>query len=92
MKILWDENKAASNLKKHRGISFDEAKTCLLDPVALDMEDPDADGERRYILIGMSTLQRLLTICYSMPDGETYRIISARKPTKNEEIAYAKGI
>jgi len=44
MQIIWDENKAISNLKKHRGVSFEEASTCLLDPMALVVEDPDAES------------------------------------------------
>lgn len=89
MKIIWDENKAASNLKKHRGVSFQEASTCLLDPMAVVREDPDADDEQRFVLIGMSEAARLLTVCYALPDDETIRIISARKPTKREESSYA---
>lgn len=91
MKILWDDNKAAINLKKHR-VMFDEAATCLLDPMALVIEDPDAVGEQRFILIGMSSKPRLLTVCYTVRYEETIRIISARKPTGNEEKNYAKGI
>jgi uncharacterized DUF497 family protein len=89
MQIAWDENKAASNLKKHRGVSFEEAATCLLDPLALVVEDPDADGEQRFILVGVSNKARLLTVCYAIPDEDNIRIISARKPTKQEEISYA---
>jgi uncharacterized DUF497 family protein len=89
MEIIWDENKAASNFKKHRGVPFEEAATCLLDPMALVDEDPDAEGEQRFILIGMSSNMRLLAVCYALPDENTIRIISARKPTKREEISYA---
>ena len=89
MEIIWDENKAASNIKKHRGVSFEEAATCLLDPMALVNEDPDAEGEQRFILIGMSNNFRLLDVCYALPDENTIRIISARKPTKREETSYA---
>jgi uncharacterized protein len=71
---------------------FDEAATCLFDPMALVMEDPDAEGEQRFILIGMSGKPRLLTVCYTVRDEETIRIISARKPTGNEVNSYAKGI
>jgi hypothetical protein len=91
MKIEWDDNKAAANLKKHR-VMFDEAATCLFDPMALVMEDPDAEGEQRFILVGMSGKPRLLTVCYTVRDEETIRIISARKPTGNEENSYEKGI
>jgi uncharacterized protein len=41
MEIAFDPKKAASNLKKH-GVSFDEAKTALLDSLALVRDDPDA--------------------------------------------------
>ena len=89
MIVNWDENKAAANIKKHRGVSFEEAATCLLDPDALVVEDPDAEGEQRFILIGISANGRLLTVCYSLPDENTIRIISARKSTAREENNYA---
>ena len=89
MIINWDENKAAANTRKHRGVSFEEASTCLLDPQALVVEDPDAEGEQRFILIGISSNARLLTVCYSLPDENTIRIISARKSTAREETSYA---
>ena len=85
----WDENKAAANIKKHRGVTFEEATMCLLDPEALVVEDPDAEGEQRFILIGISANGRLLTVCYSLPDENTIRIISARKSTTREETSYA---
>jgi uncharacterized DUF497 family protein len=44
MDIEFDPVKAASNLKKH-GIRFEEAATCLLDPMALVQEDGDAEGD-----------------------------------------------
>ena len=40
-----DAAKADANLAKH-GVAFDEAATCLLDPMALVLED-DAQGEVR---------------------------------------------
>jgi hypothetical protein len=87
--IVWDEYKAVANRKKHKGISFEEAKACLFDPEALVIEDPDAEGEQRFILVGMSKTLRLLAVCYSLPDENTIRIISARKPTAREESGYA---
>lgn len=89
MKITWDENKAAINISKHKGVTFDEAATCLHDPDAVVVEDPDAEQEQRFILIGMSRDVRLLTVCYSLPNESTIRIISARKPTKQEVKVYA---
>jgi uncharacterized protein len=92
MRLVWDENKSTTNIRKHKGVAFEEASTCLLDPMALVIEDPDAEGEHRFILIGMSNGLRLLTVCYSLPDEDTIRIISARKPTSKEEYNYAQGI
>lgn len=57
--------------------------------MALVDEDPDAEGEQRFIMIGMSSSIRLITVCYALPDEETIRIISARKPTAREEASYA---
>ena len=44
MNIEFEQRKAASNLKKH-GVSFDEAATSLLDPMALVREDNDTLDE-----------------------------------------------
>jgi uncharacterized DUF497 family protein len=87
MEIEFDPNKASSNFTKH-GISFKEASTALLDSLALVQEDPDADGENRWVLIGMSNQARLLTVVYTLRN-ECIRLISARKATKNEAKNYA---
>ena len=42
MNIVWDRAKAASNPKKHEGVTFEEAKHVLFDPFALTHEDTDA--------------------------------------------------
>jgi len=47
MEIEWDSDKADSNLKKH-GVSFEEAATALLDPMALAQEDGSSEGEPRW--------------------------------------------
>ena len=61
----WDPAKAAANERKH-GVSFDEAKTVFLDPLAETFDDPDHSAdERRFITIGMSTQQRLLFIAHA---------------------------
>lgn len=87
MKIEFDSRKAASNLKKH-GIHFSEAASCLLDPQALVHEDGDAEGENRWMLLGMSDQARLLVVVYTIR-GESIRLISARKPTTKEVVCYA---
>lgn len=90
MDVEYDPAKAASNLKKH-GVSFDEAATALLDSVALAIEDPEAEGERRWVLIGMSNKARLLTVVYALRH-QRIRLISARDSTKRETRTYAQRV
>ena len=46
----WDDEKAKINLKRHPGVSFEEAETVFDDPYARVMDDPDhsLDEERAY--------------------------------------------
>jgi uncharacterized protein len=86
MSIEFDQKKATSNLKKH-GVSFDDAASALLDPMALVREDDDTQDEVRFLLVGMSNSGHLLTVCYALRD-EIIRLISARLATKNERRQY----
>jgi uncharacterized protein len=86
--VEWDAAKAAANRRKH-GVSFDEAVTALLDPRALAREDGLSEGEARWILLGMSSRPRLLTVVYTLRRDERIRLISARKATRREAKFYA---
>lgn len=90
MDIDYDPAKAASNLQKH-GVSFEHAATALLNSMALATEDPDAEKEHRWVLIGMSETGRLLTVVYATRH-ETIRLISARNSTRHEARNYAQRI
>ncbi len=91
MQVEFDPRKAVANLRKH-GVLLDEAAGSLLDPLALVREDENAQGEMRFILVGMSGEGRLLTVCYTLREEETIRLISARKATRREERQYAQGV
>jgi uncharacterized DUF497 family protein len=88
MDIEWDSKKAASNLKKH-GVSFEEAASALLDPMAKARGVPDAEGELRWILLGMSAKPRLLSVVYTLRQEDRIRLIAAREATRNEAKHYA---
>jgi uncharacterized DUF497 family protein len=90
MEIEFDDNKAISNLKKH-GVSFAEAEIALFDPQAMSIEDPDSELENRWVLVGIGSRLRLLTVIYTVR-GERIRIISARQASKREVMNYAQGI
>jgi uncharacterized DUF497 family protein len=90
MNFDWDPQKAEANLRKH-GVSFDEAATVFLDPMAVSGPDPEHSvGEDRYITFGFSRLGRLLAICHTYRPG-AIRIISARRVTRGERKIYEEG-
>ncbi len=83
----WDDEKAQSNLKKHR-VSFDEASTIFNDPNIATISDPDhSKDEERFVSIGRSVITRLLTVIHTFRLTRI-RIISARKATKSEKKKY----
>ncbi len=88
----WDENKAEKNLKKHKGITFEEAISAFDDENAILFDDPDhSEYEDRFILLGMSCRANLLIVCHCYRgDDNVIRIISARKATKSEADQYTE--
>ncbi len=90
LRIEWDAGKARANLRKH-GISFDEAETAFSDDYALLLPDPDHStvDEERLVLIGMSAAVRVLVVVHcERDDGNTIRLISARRATRSERAQY----
>lgn len=85
----WDTSKASLNKKKH-GIIFEEAKSAFYDENALVIDDPlHSEDEERFILLGLSTVARLLVVCHCYRKKDSViRIISARKSTKSESTQY----
>ena len=90
LRFAWDSRKASENKRKH-GISFEEAKTVFLDDNALLLADPDHSAEEdRFLLLGVSSVLRLLVVCHCYRESEdVIRLISARKATTPETQQYA---
>ena len=86
----WDPKKAAANIKRHR-VSFEEARTVFLDEQAKLIDDPDhSSDEDRFVLLGISGLLRILLVCHCYrQQGQTIRIISARKASPGEARQYS---
>ena len=89
----WDSTKAEINIKKH-GISFEEAATVFYDEYAIQFfDEKHADIEERFLMLGMSNHLNVLIVCHcERDDGNTIRIISSRKATKNEAKHYNRGL
>lgn len=79
----WDEKKAESNRQKH-GIAFHLAAQLLLNPY-LELDSPKA-GELRKKAVGKA-FGEIFTVIFVKRDARI-RIISARKPSREERDAY----
>ena len=88
LQFEWDERKAHDNLGKHE-VSFDEARTVFEDPLAYIFDDElHSVDEMREIIIGHSSSNRLLLVCFTERQPALVRIISARRATRREQRDY----
>ena len=85
-----DSEKARTNLADHK-ITFDEAKSVFVDPLAVSGHDPDHSyDESRYIMMGASSNGHLLAVVFAYR-SDKIRLISAPKVTKRERKIYENG-
>ena len=91
MRFTWDADKAKANLRKH-GVSFEEATSVFADEKARLKHDPEHSKEEdRFILLGFSSVLRILVVCHVYRQGDqVIRLISARKATRNEHQQYGR--
>jgi uncharacterized DUF497 family protein len=65
VKIEFDSKKAALNPKNHDGVTFAEAAAVFLDSHALTHADASADGEQRFVTLGMGGKGRTLVVVWT---------------------------
>ena len=86
----WDDRKASINFRKH-GVSFDEASTVFGDTLSLLLDDPNHSlYEQRFLVMGMSSQQRLIVVAFAERPPLT-RIITARLANRQERKLYEQG-
>jgi uncharacterized DUF497 family protein len=90
MEIKFDPKKNAINLRRHQ-VPLTEGDGVLNDPLALTIEDDTAEGEQRFVSIGMNTFGRLMVVVYTHR-GEDLRLISVRHAEPKERRAYEEGV
>ena len=94
MRWIWDTDKNELNKRKHR-ISFETAEKVFNDPLLVMFED-DFPYEERWQTFG-SVDSMIVVVIHTWPEYDTGaedtvgRIISARKATRIERIAYEEG-
>ena len=87
--FVWDPKKATANQVKHR-VTFREAVTVFVDPLARIHDDPAHSlDERREIIVGHSLEDRLLVVFFTERSAAV-RIISARQATTHERKDYER--
>ena len=80
----WDEEKAVSNLKKHR-VSFEEAATIFNDPKFSTISDPDhSEADERYISPGQ-ICHHAFTECYTYLSKRKNPFDQRQKGNKSRE-------
>jgi uncharacterized DUF497 family protein len=87
LQFNWNLDKARINLRKH-GVSFDEAKSIWQGPYITEVDDRQDYGEVRYVTLGVVSNSRKVLHVTHIDEGNTIRIISARKASKREVERY----
>ena len=88
MDCEWHEAKNEANIRKH-GISFEIARQIFEGPVLTRTDNRIDYGEVRYNSIGHVGQTLLIVVSHTERDGRT-RLISARRATRRERLAYRK--
>jgi uncharacterized DUF497 family protein len=93
LSFAWDQAKAEANVRAHE-ITFEEAATTWLDPLAIERFDGEhSDDEDRWLRIG-SSLRGALLVVWSTErdrgDSTVIRIIGARRTNERERAVYAR--
>ena len=86
MLFEWDEAKNERNIQQH-GIDFLDVPPLFDGPVLTVMDDRMDYGEDRWVSIGMLA-NLTAVVVWTERDGDTIRLISARKANKYEYQRY----
>ncbi len=87
VRVDWAPDQAAANERKH-GVSFEEASTCFEDPSGCYLRNTAPSYEDRLILIGLSSVDRLLIVVHAEVGREAIRLVSARRASKAQRRLY----
>jgi uncharacterized DUF497 family protein len=87
----WDARKSSANFTKH-AVTFEDAATVFLDPLATTFQDPDHSKEEdREITIGYTMKGQLVFVSHC-ERRRRIRSISARRATRTEREEYEEAI
>lgn len=90
MKYTGDEEKNKLNRHKH-GVDFADVPLMFDHPMVTFLDQKKEYGEDRWVGIGWLS-DMLAVVVFTEPDGETVRVISARKVNKHEQNIYTEQV
>jgi uncharacterized protein len=90
IRFRWNEDKARLNVKKHDGVSFEQAAQVFFDPF-VQYRDVSRNNEKREGALGCDFNFRLLLVVHLDIEDEFIRVISARKAEPHERENYETG-
>lgn len=89
MRIVFDDAKRRTNLRKHAPDLADTAQ--VFSGITYTVEDRRFDyGEQRFITLGL--LRETVVVIAHTETSRELRVISMRKATRNEEALYFRNI
>ncbi len=92
MKFTWDEKKRKANIRKH-GVDFFDIPSVFEYPLLRFIDQRENYGEERWIGIGMMNGVLVVVVAYTEDEeGESIRIISARRANRHEKKKYQERI
>lgn len=90
MNFEWDENKNRSNIRKH-GIDFADVYSVFDGPMIVQIDDREEYGEVRWKGTGY-LINNVVIVVYVEIDGDTIRVISARKALRHERKQFEQAL
>lgn len=90
MKYIWDDRKNKANIRKH-GIPFARAIRMFEGRVMETLDGEVEHGESRIKAVGLVDGVEIFVV-YTDREGETRRIVSARKATRKERETYWQSV
>ncbi len=90
MRFEWDEAKNEANIRNHK-IDFADVSPVFDGPMLLELDERESYGEDRWIGIGLLS-DIPVVVVFTERQGDTIRIISARKADRHERRKFKEAI
>lgn len=90
MNVEWDEQKNSENIQRH-GIDFADVPEIFNYYMLIDFDDREDYQEDRWVGIGMLR-NSIVVVVFTERQGDTIRLISARKANKYERKRYQNAV